>query len=261
MSDNITDVTESVPGEPPKKPKGDLGVRTLSAVVMVGITGVALWLSSWWWVAFVFFVAVGICWEWVRLCRRFVNDKLALVCWLAAGLIYVGAACYQIAALGAGEHWGRYFLIATISIVVGTDVGAYFAGRTIGGPKIAPKISPSKTWAGLIGGMAGAFLLLLGWAYLTSASAMMSLSGFEVAGLYNDWKAAIYPSVIAGSIGAVIAQTGDFGESWMKRKAGVKDSGSLLPGHGGLFDRFDGLLAVNFVNAFAGYAGIGWVVT
>jgi phosphatidate cytidylyltransferase len=260
VTDSIADMMEPVPGEPPKKPKGDLGVRTVSAVVMVAIAGSALWLGGWWWIAFVFLIALGIYWEWVRLCRRFVSDNLPLSCWLAAGLIYVGAACYQIAALGSGEHWGRYFLIATIAVVVGTDVGAYFAGRTIGGPKIAPKISPSKTWAGLLGGMVGAFLLLLGWAHLTAASALMSLEGFPVAGLYSDWKAAIWPSVIAGSAGAVIAQTGDFGESWMKRKAGVKDSGSILPGHGGLFDRFDGLIAVNFVNVAAAFVGTGWVV-
>jgi phosphatidate cytidylyltransferase len=261
MSDGVIDVLEPVPGEPPKKPKGDLGVRTASAVVMISIAAVALWLSGWWWIAFVFALAVGICWEWARLCRRFVTDKFALFGWLAAGLIYVGLACYQIAGLGSGEHWGRYFLIATIAVVVGTDVGAYFVGRSIGGPKIAPKISPSKTWAGLVGGMAGAVLLLLGWAHLTSGSGLMSNPILPVAGLYNDWQEAVYPSVIAGSIGAIVAQAGDFGQSWMKRKAGVKDSGNLLPGHGGLFDRFDGLIAVNFVNVVAGFAGWLWPVT
>jgi phosphatidate cytidylyltransferase len=240
--------------------KSDLGVRTASAVVMVAVAGGALWAGGLIWLAFVFLVAAGIYWEWVRLCLRFASDKLTLMFWLAGGLSYIGAACYEIAALGYGEHWGRYFLIATIAVVVGTDVGAYFSGRTIGGPKIAPHISPSKTWAGLFGGMVGAFLLLLGWAYLTQAGALLSLHKFPVAGLYHDWKAAIWPSIFAGSIGAVIAQAGDFGESWMKRKAGVKDSGRLLPGHGGLFDRFDGLIAVNFVNVIAGYVGTGWIV-
>jgi phosphatidate cytidylyltransferase len=241
--------------------KSDLGVRTASAVVMVAVAGGALWTGGWFWIAFVILAAVGLYLEWIRLCLRFVSDKLVLMFWLVSGLIYVGAACYQIAALGSGDHWGRYFLIATIVVVVGTDVGAYFAGRTIGGPKIAPKISPSKTWAGLGGGMVGAFLLLIGWAYLTQSGALLSLNVFPVAGLYHDWKEAIWPSIFAGSIGAVIAQAGDFGESWMKRKAGVKDSGRLLPGHGGLFDRFDGLIAVNFVNVIAGYLGIGWIVS
>lgn len=244
------------------KPKSDLGLRTASAVVMVGVATCALWLGGLWWVSFVFLVAAGIYWEWARLCHRFVNSNLALICWLVVGLIYVGAACYLIAALGSEHawHWGRYFLIGTIAVVVGTDVGAYFVGRAIGGPKIAPTISPSKTWAGLTGGMAGASLLLLGWQYVTASSAMMSLGDFAVAGLYSDWQEAIIPSIVAGSIGAVAAQLGDFGESWMKRKAGVKDSGRLLPGHGGLFDRFDGLIAVNFLNACSIFAGFNWII-
>ena len=100
---------------------------------------------------------------------------------------------------------------------------AYFAGRVIGGPKLAPRISPNKTWAGLIGGMAGAaaFGWLMAWY-------------FEMEPLFR-W--------LGGPMGA-IAQAGDLYESWVKRRAGVKDSGSLLPGHGGVLDRLDGLLAV-----------------
>ena len=115
-------------------------------------------------------------------------------------------------------------------IVIATDTGAYFSGRTIGGPKIAPKISPSKTWAGLIGGA--------------------TLAGAVSAGsfIYNTGEFVLRPMLlIAFAIGvvlAVLAQSGDFFESWLKRKAGVKDSSRLVPGHGGVFDRVDGLLPV-----------------
>ena len=166
------------------------------------------------------------------------------------GLIYVGIAAYFLAMLNSGtssSHWDRFILIGILLAVIATDIGAYFAGRTIGGPKIAPKISPSKTWAGLGGGILGASLALLGWSSLTASSAGMSIRGFEVAGLFADWHQAIAPCLVAGVFTAIVAQAGDFLESWMKRRAGVKDSGSLIPGHGGLFDRVDGLIAVMFV--------------
>jgi phosphatidate cytidylyltransferase len=104
-----------------------------------------------------------------------------------------------------------------------TDIGAYFAGRSIGGPKLAPAVSPNKTWAGLIGGVVSALVLgLLLW---------------EFAGLPLQLAC-------ASPILAVIAQIGDLYESWLKRQAGVKDSGTILPGHGGVLDRLDGLVPV-----------------
>ncbi len=121
------------------------------------------------------------------------------------------------------------FALSLLLAVIATDIGAYFAGRSIGGPKIAPSISPSKTWAGLAGGMAGAALVLM-------------------LGRGNGMAA---EAIGGGAMLAIVAQAGDFFESWMKRRAGVKDSGKLIPGHGGLFDRVDGLLAVVFVGGVA----------
>ncbi|HEX8526440.1 phosphatidate cytidylyltransferase, partial [Allosphingosinicella sp.] len=107
-----------------------------------------------------------------------------------------------------------------------TDIFAYFAGRSIGGPKLAPKISPNKTWAGLIGGMAGAAVVGAVFAYLSGISA--DLPDFL-------WL---------GAPMGLLAQIGDLYESSVKRRRGVKDSGTLLPGHGGVLDRLDGLLPV-----------------
>jgi phosphatidate cytidylyltransferase len=133
-------------------------------------------------------------------------------------------------------------VLELVSAVVATDIGAYFAGRTFGGPKIAPRISPSKTWVGLIGGMIAAGLILAGWQfYFNSLMESHRAYGASAAGP-SPWAYAP-----AGALVAVIAQVGDFFESWMKRRAGVKDSSRLIPGHGGLFDRLDGLLAVSFV--------------
>jgi len=219
--------------------KSDLGVRAASAVVMVAVAGTALWLGGWVWTAFVAGVALGVLWEFVQLVRGFVPNGTVRLGWYLSGIAYVGIAACTL--LMVRERNSAVPTLLLVGMVIATDIGAYFAGRTFGGPKIAPRISPSKTWAGLVGGMLGAGLLL---------------GGYLVCGLYHldspsyedvpDWAAMIMGMVI-GALAAIIAQTGDFFESWMKRRAGVKDSGNLIPGHGGLFDRVDGLLAVCFV--------------
>ena len=112
-----------------------------------------------------------------------------------------------------------------IVVTWATDIFAYFAGRAIGGPKLAPRISPNKTWAGLIGGMAGAAAVRL-----ARPPGCFEIGAALPLARRRRW--------------ALIAQAGDLYESWVKRRAGVKDSGTLLPGHGGVLDRLDGLLAV-----------------
>jgi phosphatidate cytidylyltransferase len=127
-------------------------------------------------------------------------------------------------------------LVGFILPVIAVDVGAYFAGRAIGGPKIAPRISPAKTWAGLIGGALLAGLV----------GVAVELTDFGPAAAPGTSALAIGAALVGGVLIAVLAQAGDFFESWMKRRAGVKDSGALIPGHGGLFDRLDGFISVFF---------------
>lgn len=215
--------------------RSDLGVRTVSALVMVAVAGAALWLGGWAWAAFVALVGAGVLWEWLRLVQAFARDGRERGLWNGCGLAYVALAAITLIVLRQGEA-GLPQVLALLGVVIGTDVGAYFAGRTFGGPKIAPQISPSKTWSGLFGGMLGAAVLLL--AVLLGPGA-----GRVAVGHMMDF-------MLAAPLGAVIAQAGDFFESWMKRRAGVKDSGALVPGHGGLFDRADGLLAVSFAVGF-----------
>lgn len=234
--------------EPAKK--SDLGVRSLSAVVMALVAGTALWLGGAVWAAFVALVALGVYFEFQRLVRGFETRSGVVVLWLVGGFVYVGLGAAMLALLGMSAQWGRLLLLAVIAGVIGTDVGAYFAGRTIGGPKIAPRISPSKTWAGLGGGMVGAsaMLLLVAWLSLPAQRGGTTGEGhllFETP--FASMADALMPCLIAGPVMAVLAQSGDFFESWLKRRAGVKDSGRLIPGHGGLFDRVDGMLAVLFV--------------
>lgn len=226
---------------PPRK--SDLGVRVASAVVMVAVAGTALWLGGAVWMAFVGIIAAGVLWEWRGLTRNFTNGPVLEIAWMIAGVLYVGIAAGLLMVLRSEQF--TLWVVATIVLaVIGTDVGAYFVGRTIGGPKIAPSISPSKTWSGLIGGVCGASLVLflISTLHLTQRTEAVNEADFYTHPLL-DWKTGPW----IGSVVAIVAQAGDFLESWMKRRAGVKDSGKLLPGHGGLFDRVDGLLAVLFV--------------
>ena len=214
----------------PSIKKSDLPTRALSAIVMLLIAGGALWFGGWVWAAFVAAVALGVLWEWWGLTCGFVASAAGRAAWLLGGFVYIGLAALTLFMLRVVPlPLGNILLFAIILAVIGTDVGAYFSGRTFGGPKIAPKISPSKTWSGLAGGMVGAAVALV----LVTFRA----EGFSDLGL----------KLLAGAMIAVIAQSGDFFESWMKRRARVKDASNLIPGHGGLFDRADGLLAVSFV--------------
>jgi phosphatidate cytidylyltransferase len=219
--------------------KSDLGTRTVSAVVMVALAAAALWLGGWWWNVFVLLVAGGVLFEWRGLVRAFAPSLGAAIAWNLGGIAYLGMAAALLMVMRQ-DFVGLSTVLAVVAMVIATDVGAYFAGRAIGGPKIAPAISPSKTWAGLFGGMvaSGVAIALLMY-FLRDGGTVRSL-GTSAAG---------------GIVVAVVAQAGDFFESWMKRRAGVKDSGRLIPGHGGLFDRVDGLLAVSFVLGILFLAG------
>lgn len=152
---------------------------------------------------------------------------------MAAGVVYVGLPVLGLLYLRDRPD-GIALALWTLAIVWATDIGAYFAGRRFGGPKLAPIISPNKTWSGLIGGVIAATLVGAGIA---------AAAGLPGALLW------------AGAPLAVAAQIGDLFESWLKRRAGAKDSGRLLPGHGGALDRLDGLVPVATIVAFAGAAG------
>jgi phosphatidate cytidylyltransferase len=231
--------------------KSDLGVRTLSAIVMVAVAGTALWLGGWVWTAFVALVALGVLWEWWGLVRGFASTSTTMVCWIIGGLVYVGvAASYLAVARGLDDPLKAIFLL--VGGVIATDVGAYFVGRRFQGPKIAPSLSPSKTWSGLIGGClaAAAFcFLLMGGTCVDSWTNWPAFTFTTFANCLSQTAKepmALLAFLLMGSVIAIVAQIGDFFESWMKRRAGVKDSGKLIPGHGGLFDRVDGLLAISF---------------
>lgn len=139
---------------------------------------------------------------------------------LAGGFLYVAIPSFALLVL----DWMWFaFVLWVMTLTWATDIFAYFAGRAIGGPKLAPRISPKKTWAGLGGGIIGAAVV-----------------GALVAHAFDLGA----PFLQVGGLMGLLAQGGDLYESWLKRRAGVKDSGTILPGHGGVLDRLDGLLPV-----------------
>ncbi len=220
----------------------------------------------------IFMIVVGAvsAWEWARICRRNRWDRVVTLAaavvavalaagmfgyyalagwiiaagslaaawsgsrdgqadagWLGLGVAYVALACLAFIWLRDDHPEGLWLVFWLVALIWATDVGAYFAGRMIGGPKLAPAISPNKTWAGLGGGMAAAALVGAGAAWFGSAA---------------PWALAAASAALA-----IVAQLGDLFESSLKRRYGVKDSSGLLPGHGGLLDRVDGLLSVFLV--------------
>lgn len=218
----------------------DLPRRLASAVVMLLLAAVAVGFGGRVLDAFVFFVALVAFGEFVLLVNRATpNIGIRLLGWVA------GAAYFGVAA-GILAGAGTFLLLMVLGIAVFTDTGAYFAGRAIGGPKIAPSISPSKTWAGLIGGMVASVVWVFVWVFAIDAP--LAWPRFEL-GL-NLSPENLTGAVALGAGLAVVAQAGDFFESWLKRRAGVKDSSRLIPGHGGVFDRIDGLIPVVLVAGF-----------
>ncbi len=194
-----------------------LPLRILSAVVLGPLVLAAIWFGFPWIDLVAAVAAPLMIWEWTKLTRgRPVVRVLSY--------FYALAALVALLWLRHQPVLGRETVIWIIACIWATDVGAYFVGASAGGAKLAPRISPSKTWSGLIGGMA-------------SAAAVSAAMGF-VFGLGTTLSLALI-----GACLAVVGQLGDLAESAAKRGAGVKDSGNLIPGHGGLLDRVDGLVA------------------
>lgn len=243
---------------------GELGTRILSALVLAPVALLLAWVGGWPFTALLAAASVAMALELAALLpganqlmrTLLAGVALAVVLLTALGLpvaaVLVGAAALAFALanrllndepvwpallafpylvlplvsmlwLRFDPEYGRVVIFWLLGVVWATDTFAYFAGRAIGGPKLTPRFSPNKTWAGLVGGMFGAALV--------GASAAIWLT------LGSPLRLAFISALVA-----VVAQAGDIAESALKRRAGVKDSGKLIPGHGGILDRVDGLV-------------------
>ncbi len=204
--------------------KSDLLVRAGSALVLFAIAGVALWFGG---LAFALLLLVGaalVMVEWFALVRAMTLSGAARGALMLLGPVLVVGAVAGLWYIR--ERLGMTAALWVFGMVWATDIGAYFAGRAFGGTRLAPSISPSKTWSGLIGGMVAA---------LIASATIGDRAGVQGVPLW------------IGLFAGLVAQLGDLAQSWMKRRAGVKDSGHLIPGHGGVFDRLDGLLPVAWI--------------
>lgn len=196
----------------------DLAKRAISAAVLGPLVLAAVWHGFPWFDALLALASLVMLREWARMC-----GGLARPLWMLSGAVYILGAVVAMQWLRHEPETGLWTVLWLLAAVWATDIGAYFAGRRFGGAKLAPRISPNKTWAGLFGGMAAA----------TVASV--------VVGVFKD--ADLVWLALMGALLAVVSQIGDLLESAMKRRFGVKDSGRLIPGHGGMLDRVDGVLA------------------
>ncbi|MBB6425740.1 phosphatidate cytidylyltransferase [Sphingopyxis sp. JAI128] len=212
--------------------KSDFWVRAGSAIILFAIAGAALWFGG---IAFGLLLLVGgalVLVEWFQLVKAMTIGGGA-----RTGLNILGPILILGSMAGlwfVRDHLGVTGAFWVFGMVWATDIGAYFAGRAFGGARLAPAISPSKTWSGLFGGMVAALI----------ASATI-----------GDRAGIVGVPLWIGLFMGLLAQLGDLAQSWMKRRAAVKDSGKLIPGHGGLFDRVDGLLPVALLLGALAFAG------
>jgi phosphatidate cytidylyltransferase len=207
----------------------ELVIRSLAGFVLILLALGTAFLGGYTFAVFVALGSVIIFYEWRRLVAGWGFG------WKVAGFIYALLPALSLLWIRDRFPQGLELLLWVFIVTWTTDIGAYFTGRAVGGPKLAPSISPKKTLAGLVGGVLSAALAGYAWVELFSLSAALF------------WLAPLF---------ALAAQAGDLFESGLKRKAGVKDSGNWLPGHGGALDRLDGLVVVATLTAAVQIAGL-----
>ncbi len=207
----------------------ELPLRTLTGLVMIAVALVAAAKGGTLFAVFVAAAATAIYWEWMRIVRGWGAR------WAIGGFVYALLPALALLWIRERDEHGLFLVLWVFLVTWATDIGAYFVGRAFGRTKLAPAISPGKTVAGLYGGVAVAAVLAGAWALLTGL---------------GPWLLLFAP------LFAFAAQGGDLFESWMKRRAGLKDSGRWLPGHGGILDRLDGLVPVAVLTALVQLSGL-----
>jgi phosphatidate cytidylyltransferase len=262
--------SEAAPAAAAEKGARNLMMRVLAALVLAPAAIAIAYAGGWLWLGLVTLAAIGLYVEWLtivgartpRVMAAGIMTLAGAAIWLGIGrigatyvIVVLGVivaallsphrrgwaalgGCYAFAALIASvlvrldPVWGFTALMFVLLVVWVTDIGGYFAGRGIGGPKLWPRVSPKKTWAGAIGGFALSLVIAAGFA------------AFDLG--------KIGPLLLLAAVLSVASQLGDLFESAVKRRFGVKDSSQIIPGHGGLLDRLDGFVAAVVLAAIFG---------
>jgi phosphatidate cytidylyltransferase len=250
----------------------NLVTRILAALVLIPVAIALAYAGGWLWLSLVVLAAIGLYVEWLmvvgaaRQMRVVAAGVVALVLagaglalgriemslailalgvvvaavtaaerrgWVALGLGYASAALVASVLVRLDQVWGFVALMLILLIVWVTDIGGYFAGRGLGGPKLWPRVSPKKTWAGAIGGF---------------TASLAVAAGFAALGLGK-----MIPLLLLAAVLSIVSQLGDLFESAVKRAFGVKDSSQIIPGHGGLLDRLDGYVFAVVAAALIGF--------
>ncbi|HUE78566.1 MAG TPA: phosphatidate cytidylyltransferase [Sphingomicrobium sp.] len=207
----------------------ELSIRSLAAVAMMIVALAAAVLGGYTFAILVAAAATAMFYEWTRIVRGWGPG------WAIGGFVYALIPALALLWVRDRADDGLALVLWIFIVTWATDMGAYFVGRAVGRRKLAPSISPGKTVEGLYGGVVAAAIVAGGWVWLNGLNLAL---------------------VILAPLFAIAAQGGDLFESWMKRRAGLKDSGNWLPGHGGLLDRLDGLVPVAILTAAAQMAGL-----
>jgi phosphatidate cytidylyltransferase len=200
-------------------PWADFAPRTLSALVLLPLVLACIWWGGASWSSLMAVCVVMLVMEWWTMTGA---GKLGVAPFLA-GVGYIALAVLSLLWLRADPATGRANILFLLIVIWATDIGAYLVGRAFGGPRLAPSISPGKTWSGTIGGV---------------GVAMLTGLALSARWPHGAWTA----TLLLAALISVASQAGDLLESAAKRRCGVKDSGRLIPGHGGLLDRVDGVL-------------------
>jgi phosphatidate cytidylyltransferase len=263
---------EAAPAAVAEQGSRNLLVRVVAALVLAPIAVAIADAGGWLWTVLVTVTVIGLYLEWLAIvgtarqmrvvvpgvvglsiagcCLAFgrIDASLVLLAlgfagvalfsperrgWTATGFGYAAAAQMASVLVRLDQLWGFVALILIFLVVWVTDIGGYFAGRGIGGPKLWPRVSPNKTWAGAVGGF---------------AASLVVAAGFAVFGLGRTG-----PLLVLGAALSIVSQFGDLFESAVKRRFGVKDSSHIIPGHGGLLDRLDGFVAAVVLAAIFGF--------
>jgi len=222
-----------------KKKTSSLRLRIISASVLAPLVLGAVYWGGWPFNVLIGLMVLILTSEWSRIVGKRPG-------WMLLGLFYITFSCWALWRLRMDPEWGRLLLFWLLAVVWAADTGGFVFGLNIGGPKLAPRISPNKTWSGFLGGTLTS--AVCGWAVVAYA---LNTPDHQI-----GWRIAALSAAMA-----VVSQAGDLFESWIKRRFDVKDSGTIIPGHGGLFDRVDGLVAAALVTAFISLSAEGNVLT